>query len=168
VESERRVEADIQAARVGLISDTHNMLRPQVFEVFQGVDVILHAGDVGEDDILDELETIAPVYAVRGNTDRFDDPRLPESRELMISGLRVHVSHGHEVGAKPITLMAAYEHADVIVYGHTHRELVTEVDGVLVVNPGAAGARRFNLMPCVAIMTITEGKPTIELIRLPA
>jgi putative phosphoesterase len=91
------------------------MLRPEVFTVFQGVDVILHAGDVGGDDILDELEAIAPVYAVRGNTDRFDNPRLPASRELDIRGVRVHVSHGHEVGAKPITLVAANGSANVIV-----------------------------------------------------
>jgi putative phosphoesterase len=144
------------------------MLRPQVFDVFKDVDVILHAGDVGDDDILVELESIAPVYAVRGNTDRFDSPRLPESRDLVISGVKVHVSHGHEVGAKPITLMAAYGDADVIIYGHTHRELITEVEGKLIVNPGAAGARRFALMPCVAIMTIADGKPSIELVRLPA
>ena len=168
MESERQLELRIEATRVGLISDTHNMLRPQVFDAFEGVEVILHAGDVGDDDILDELEAIAPVYAVRGNTDRFDNPRLPESRDLMISGLRVHVSHGHEVGAKPITLAAAYGDADVIVYGHTHRELITEMDGKLIVNPGAAGARRFALMPCVAIMTIADGRPSIELLRLPA
>lgn len=157
----------VDARRVGLISDTHNMLRPQVFDVFEGVDLILHAGDVGDDDILDELETIAPVYAVRGNTDRIDNPRLPESRELLINGsLRVHVSHGHEVGAKPITLVAAYGDANVIVYGHTHRELITETDGTLVVNPGAAGARRFDLMPCVAIMTIENQKASVDLVRL--
>ena len=158
----------LEARRVGLISDTHNMLRPQVFDVFEGVDVILHAGDVGDDDILDELEAIAPVYAVRGNTDPVDNPRLPASRELELSGVKVHVSHGHEVGAKPITLVAAYGHADVILYGHTHRELITEDEGRLVVNPGAAGARRFDLMPCVAIMTIWEGKPSVQLVRLPA
>lgn len=157
----------LDARRVGLISDTHNMLRPEVFDAFRGVDVILHAGDVGDDDILDELATIAPVYAVRGNTDRIDNPRLPHSRELEINGLRVHVSHGHEVGAKPITLVAAYGHADVIVYGHTHREMITEEEGTLVVNPGAAGARRFNLMPCVAILTIAAGEPSVELIHLP-
>ena len=157
----------LEATRVGLISDTHNMLRPQVFDVFQGVELILHAGDVGDDDILDELAAIAPVYAVRGNTDRIDNPRLPEAREFRISGVRVHVSHGHEVGAKPITLMAAYgDEADVILYGHTHRELITELEGKLIVNPGAAGARRFDLMPCVAIMTIAGSAASIELIRL--
>jgi putative phosphoesterase len=157
----------IDASRVGLISDTHGMLRPEVFDVFNGVELILHAGDVGDDDILDELGAIAPVLAVRGNTDRFDNPRLPERRDLVVGGVRVHVSHGHEVGAKPITLLAAYgDEADVILYGHTHRELITESDGKLIVNPGAAGARRFDLMPCVGIMSVVAGKASIELIRL--
>lgn len=166
MEPERFVEAHVVATRVGLISDTHNMLRPQVFDVFKGVDVILHAGDVGDDDILDELETIAPVFAVRGNTDRVDNPRLPARRSLVIRGVRVHLSHGHEVGAKPITLLAAYGDADVIVYGHTHRELITREDDTLVVNPGAAGARRFDLMPCVAILALDGARPEVELVRL--
>lgn len=155
-----------EARRVGLISDTHGMLRPQVFKAFAGVELILHAGDVGEDAILDELETIAPVYAVRGNTDRIDNPRLPESRELEINGVTVHVSHGHEVGAKPITLVAAYGSASVIIYGHTHREMITREEGRLVVNPGAAGARRFDLMPCVGILRLDSEEPEVELIRL--
>ncbi|HET9423813.1 MAG TPA: metallophosphoesterase family protein [Gemmatimonadaceae bacterium] len=156
----------LKASRIGLISDTHGMLRPQVFEAFKGVDAILHAGDVGEDDILDELQTIAPVYAVRGNTDRIDNPRLPESREFRITGVTLHLSHGHEVGAKPITLFAAYP-AQVIVYGHTHREMVTRDEGRIAVNPGAAGARRFDLMPCVALLKIGAGEPQVDLIRLP-
>lgn len=166
MESERDVEAHIEATRVGLISDTHDMLRPQVFDAFKGVDLILHAGDVGDDGILDELATIAPVFAVRGNTDRVDNPRLPARRSLVISGVRVHVSHGHEVGAKPITLLAAYGDADVIVYGHTHRELVTREGGRLVINPGAAGARRFDLKPCVAILTLGGEEPQVELVRI--
>jgi putative phosphoesterase len=165
---EEFIEEHVEARRVGLISDTHNLLRPRVFDVFKDVDLILHAGDVGDDDILDELETIAPVLAVRGNTDRVDNPRLPEARHLVISGVRVHLSHGHEVGARPPALLARYGGADVIVYGHTHRELITEIDGQLVVNPGAAGARRFDLMPCVAIMMIANRKATVELVRLPA
>lgn len=151
---------------VGLISDTHGMLRPEVFDAFKDVELILHAGDVGGDDILDELEAIAPVYAVRGNTDEIDNPRLPPQRKLVIGGASVLVTHGHEVGAKPITLMAAYD-ADIIVYGHTHRELVTREDGRLCVNPGAAGARRFDLKPCVGILLVGSGDPTLELVRLP-
>jgi putative phosphoesterase len=154
-----------KAGRIGLISDTHGLLRPDVFTAFEGVDLILHAGDVGPDAILDELEAIAPVRAVRGNTDAAGNPRLPESVELEINGLRVHVSHGHEVGATPDRLLVSYD-ADVIVYGHTHRELITRAIGRLVVNPGAAGPRRFDLMPCVALMTIADGDAEVELVRL--
>jgi putative phosphoesterase len=155
----------LQAGRIGLISDTHGLLRPDVFAVFEGVDLILHAGDVGPDAILDELGVIAPVKAVRGNTDAPGNPRLPESIELEINGLRVHVSHGHEVGASPDRLLATYD-ADVIVYGHSHRELVTRGIGRLVVNPGAAGPRRFDLKPCVALLTIAKGEADVELVRL--
>jgi len=157
----------LKAGRVGLISDTHGLLRPDVFTVFEGVDLILHAGDVGPDSILDELGAIAPVRAVRGNTDAVANPRLPESIELEINGLRVHVSHGHEVGATPDRLLATYD-ADVIVYGHTHRELITRAIGRLAVNPGAAGPRRFDLMPCVGLMTIADGEADVELVRLKA
>jgi hypothetical protein len=151
---------------VGLISDTHGLLRPGVFAAFQGVSLILHAGDVGGDDILDELSLIAPVQAVFGNTDAPGDPRLAESLAVMVGDLRVHVSHGHEVGAPtPPRLAAAYD-ADVIVYGHTHRQRVAEIDGRWIVNPGAAGARRFDLKPSVARMTVRGRAVSIEIIEL--
>src|SRR3954470_7171068 len=152
----------VNARRVGLISDTHDMLRPEVFTAFDGVDLILHAGDVGPDAILDELGAIAPVRAVRGNTDAPDNPRLPESIELEINGVRVHVSHGHEVGASADRLLATYD-AGIIVYGHTHRELVTRAVGRLAVNPGAAGPRRFELKPCVGLLSIVKGEADVEL-----
>jgi putative phosphoesterase len=157
----------VTAARVvGLISDTHGLLRPDVHTALAGVDLILHAGDVGGEDILIELETIAPVKAVRGNTDPVGDPRLGASIDVEIGGLRVHVSHGHELGAPtPQKLLAAYP-ADVIVYGHTHKQLVVQAGGRLVVNPGAAGPRRFNLAPSVARLTIEDGRATVELIEL--
>ena len=155
----------VTARLVGLISDTHGLLRPEVFTVFKGVGLILHAGDVGPDEILDELAAIAPVYAVRGNTDPIGNPRLPNAVELEINGLSVHVSHGDEVGATPERLLATYD-ADVIVYGHTHREVITRGLGRLVVNPGAAGARRFDIIPCVALMAIENGDAQVELVRL--
>ena len=138
---------------VGLISDTHGKLRPQVLEAFEGVSVILHAGDIGNLDIITELETIAPVYAVHGNTDDFDvRARFGESIERSIEGRRFVVAHGHLLGAPtPARLRAAFPDADVIVYGHTHNPLVDE-GKPLVVNPGAAGPARFNLKPSVAIL----------------
>ena len=117
---------------VGLISDTHGLVRPDVHTALAGVELILHAGDVGGDDVLDELELIAPVRAVYGNTDAPGHPRLATAIDLAIGGVRVHVSHGHEVGSPtPAKLLEKYD-ADVIVYGHTHKQLVTQ-DG------GAAG-----------------------------
>ena len=149
---------------IGLISDTHGLVRATVFDALAGVELILHAGDVG-DGVLEELEAIAPVRAVFGNTDPVD-PRLEESLELTIGGLSIHVSHGHELGAPtPQKLLAAYA-ADVIVYGHTHRQLVTRADGRLVVNPGAAGQRRFNLQPSVGRLTIEDGAAAVELVDL--
>jgi putative phosphoesterase len=151
---------------IGLISDTHGMVRPQVHTALAGVELILHAGDVGGDEVLDELALIAPVYAVYGNTDIPGDPRLAEEIERSVGGLTVHVSHGHEVGSPtPNKLLARYA-ADVIVYGHTHKQLITRADNRLVINPGAAGARRFNLRPSVARLTIVDGKAEVELISL--
>jgi uncharacterized protein len=151
---------------IGLISDTHGLVRPDVHTALAGVELILHAGDVGGDDILDELQLIAPVHAVYGNTDPPGQPRLADSIEMAIDAVRVHVSHGHEVGSPtPAKLLARYN-ADVIVYGHTHKQLLTNADGRWVVNPGAAGPRRFDLMPSVARMTIRDRHVEIEIVNL--
>jgi putative phosphoesterase len=153
---------------IGLISDTHGLLRPQVHQALAGVELILHAGDVGGDAILDELALIAPVLAVFGNTDPPGDPRLSELIERIIGGVSIHVSHGHEVGSPtPARLLARYP-AQVIVYGHTHRQLVSRAEERLVVNPGAAGARRFKLEPSVARLTIANGHADVELVSLDA
>jgi putative phosphoesterase len=128
--------------------------------------LILHAGDVGGDEVLDELALIAPVLAVYGNTDAPGDPRLAAEIEREIGGLTVHVSHGHEVGSpNPSRLLARYP-ADVLVYGHTHRALVTRAGGRLVVNPGAAGPRRFDVVPSVARLTIRAGSADVEIVEI--
>ncbi len=151
---------------VGLISDTHGLLRPEVHSALAGVELVLHAGDVGDDDILDELELIAPVQAVYGNTDAPGRPRLSATRTVEIGGVRIHVSHGHELGQPtPRALLSAYDE-DVLVYGHTHRQLVTRAGGRLVVNPGAAGPRRFDLRPSVARLTIRGGRAEVEIVAL--
>lgn len=151
---------------VGLISDTHGLVRADVHRALAGVELILHAGDVGGDEVLDELELIAPVVAVYGNTDPRGEPRLSESIEMSIGEVSIHVSHGHELGSpKPEKLLERYA-ADVIVYGHTHQPLVVRADGRLVVNPGAAGPRRFTIEPSVARLTIANGSAEVELVTL--
>jgi len=152
--------------RIGLVSDTHGMFRPELFQALADVELILHAGDVGPDEILDQLETIAPVRAVYGNTDAPGRPLLRESIEMAIDGVRIHVSHGHEVGSPNPERLAAKYDADVIVYGHTHRQLIARVGERLIVNPGAAGARRFNLEPSAALLTIVDGRAGAALVAL--
>jgi hypothetical protein len=153
---------------IGLISDTHGQLRPDVHTAFAGVELILHAGDVGGSEILRELELIAPTRAVYGNTDPPGDPELVERVDITIGGVTIHVSHGHEVGSPtPAKLLERYD-ADVIVYGHTHKQLVAQAGGRWVVNPGAAGPRRFDLKPTVARLKIEAAKISVELVELAA
>ena len=151
---------------IGLISDTHGLVRADVHTALAGVDLILHAGDVGGDDILDELALIAPVRAVYGNTDAPGQPRLTTSIDVDLAGVSVHVSHGHEVGSPtPAKLLARYN-ADVIIYGHTHKPMIARADTRWVVNPGAAGPRRFDILPSVARMTIRDGQVDVTLVEL--
>jgi putative phosphoesterase len=148
--------------RLGIIADTHGLLRPEVFDVFAGVDRILHAGDIGPPELLTELEAIAPVTAVFGNTDGFDIRALvPEIVEVRIEGFDFLLLHGHQLGAPtPEKLNRAYPGAEVIIFGHTHRPLLTIVDQVVtVMNPGGAGARRFDLPASVGIMELEAGIP---------
>ena len=149
--------------RIGLISDTHGKLRPGVFNRLDGVDAILHAGDIGSPDLITELEAIAPVHAVHGNTDGLDVRAVaPEELTIELGGKRFTVVHGHLLGAPtPRGLRAAYPACDVLVYGHTHRPLVDDTATPLVVNPGAAGPARFNLKPSVAVLDVGTMKVDI-------
>ena len=149
---------------VGLISDTHGVIRPGVHDALKGVELILHAGDVGGQEILDELALIAPVRAVFGNTDPPGHPGLAERIDMEVGGVHLHVSHGHEVGSPTPAKLAERYNADVVIYGHTHRQMVSELDGRLFVNPGAAGPRRFNLVPSVARLAIVNGRAEVEII----
>lgn len=152
--------------RIGLISDTHGRLRNEVFDALAGVEAILHAGDVGPPDLIVELEAIAPVTAVWGNTDGHElRTTLPEVATIDLDGWRVVIAHGHQLGSpRPETLRAAHPDADVILYGHTHRPLVDPGD-ILVVNPGSAGAARFGIPPSVGVLSLGE-KASVELIEL--
>jgi putative phosphoesterase len=152
---------------IGLISDTHGVVRPDVHTALAGVNVILHAGDVGGDHVLTELALIAPVRAVYGNTDPPGAPGLVERIDDTFGGVRVHVSHGHELHAPRVaSLLAAYD-ADVIVHGHTHARVLHESpDGRLVVNPGAAGEQPRDDTASVARLTIERGRASVTFVPL--
>ena len=152
--------------RIGLISDTHGLVRPEVHGALAAVEMILHAGDVGGEEVLDELSTIAPVHAVSGNTDPPGDRRLHQALDISVGGFTIHVSHGHELGVpKPEKLLMAYN-AQVIVFGHTHEPLVVKADGRLVVNPGAAGPARFDIKPSVAILEIKSDSAEVVIVPI--
>lgn len=141
---------------IGVISDTHGLLRPEVFTAFEGVDRILHAGDVGDDEaLLTELGAIAPVDAVYGNTDRFPlVTRLREWRLLHFEEAVLLLTHIVDRAEQLRSRRAEAAEARVIVYGHTHKPQIRRDREVLYFNPGAAGPRRFSLRPSVGILQI--------------
>jgi hypothetical protein len=148
--------------RLGVIADTHGLLRPEVFEVFREVDHILHAGDVGKWEIVTDLQAIAPVTAVYGNMDGTElRSHLPQAAAIRLDGFDVVVTHGDQLGSPtPAALRAAFPDAEIIVFGHTHRPLLELVDRtVTVLNPGSAGPRRFDLPVSVGIMELEPGIP---------
>jgi putative phosphoesterase len=151
---------------VGLIADTHGLVRPQLADALRGVERILHAGDVGGLGVLAALSKIAPVDAVWGNVDDSHDPALAGERSITIEGVTIHISHGHELGQPtPERVLARYA-GDVVVFGHTHRACVVHAGDRVAVNPGAAGPRRFDIQPTVARLTIDGGAVSVEIISL--
>jgi putative phosphoesterase len=154
---------------VGVIADTHGLLRPGIDTAFAGVSVILHAGDVGGRSVLGALSAIAPVEAVFGNVDDAHDPALARERVVTCGGVTIHVSHGHELRRPTAALLLARYVGDVVIFGHTHKAVVVRQDGRVALNPGAAGPRRFDLQPSVARLMISPGDPPsieVEIISL--
>jgi uncharacterized protein len=149
--------------KVGLISDTHGLLRPEVMAALQGTDLIIHAGDVGRLDILAELQTIAPVVAIKGNIDTGDwAAELPETAIAEVNGESIYVLHDvHE-----LTLDTAAAGCRMVVSGHSHQPGQTERDGVLYVNPGSAGPRRFRLPVTIALVDVSETKWRVSFVEL--
>ena len=148
--------------RLGVISDTHGMLRAQVLEAFRQVDHILHGGDIGPWSIIIELQALAPVTAVYGNTDDFDvRGKLPQVAEIELDGFPIVVTHGDQFGSpNPAKLHEAFPGAEIIIFGHSHRPLLELVDKtVTVMNPGGAGAPRFGIPPSVGILELEPGIP---------
>lgn len=147
---------------IGVISDTHGLLRPQAVKALQGVEFIIHAGDIGGPDILAALEAIAPVGAVRGNTDKGKWARkLPQTRVVEAGGAHLYVLH--ELYALDLDPAAAGLAA--VIFGHSHHPHLERRNGVLYLNPGAAGPRRFTLPVSLALLRIAANSLQVELIE---
>jgi putative phosphoesterase len=138
------------------------MLRREVFDAFHAVDHILHGGDVGEWDVVIELQALAPVTAVYGNSDGLEiRGKLPQVAELELEGFQIVVTHGDQFGSPtPAKVHEAFPDAEIIVFGHSHKPLLELVDKtVTVMNPGGAGAPRFGIPPSVGILELEPGIP---------
>ena len=144
--------------RIGLVSDTHDLLRPQVLDFLRGSDHIVHAGDICGEAVLQALAALAPLTAVRGNNDRGAwAARLPEAETVELAGVKLHVVHDLKELALPVG-------ARVVVSGHSHQPRVEERDGVLYVNPGSAGPRRFRLPISAGELRVAHGQVSAHLV----
>ncbi len=148
--------------QVGVISDTHGLMRASALTALRGSDLIIHAGDIGGVEVLDELGDLAPVVAVRGNCDIDWPHELPAEQTLELGGLLVHLLHDlQKLDFRPETAGIA-----IVISGHTHRPRVERKDGVLYLNPGSAGPRRFDLPVCVARLSLGGKEPEVEILKL--
>lgn len=149
--------------RLGVIADTHGLLRPEALEALRGCERILHLGDIGPASLLDQLRELAPLEVVRGNNDTEDwAAALPETLLLELGGLRLYLIHD----LKQLTLDPIAAGIDVVLAGHSHKPLNEVRDGVLYLNPGSAGPRRFRLPIALAILEIVDGPPRVEMVSL--
>lgn len=148
---------------IGVISDTHGLLRPEALAALQGCDRIIHAGDVGTAEVLDGLRMVAPAVAVRGNVDNDDfGRRLPRSRVVELEGHKIYVIHIlAELAGDP-----AAAGMSAVVFGHSHKPSIEDRDGVLYLNPGSAGPRRFQLPATVARLSVVEGRLQAQIVEL--
>ena len=148
---------------IGVISDTHGLLRPQAVKALEGVELIIHAGDLGGPEVLARLTAIAPVQAVRGNTDKGDWARpLPRNRVVEVAGVQLYVLHNlYELDLNPGAAGLA-----AVIYGHSHQPSLEHQEGVLYLNPGSAGPRRFSLPVTLALLQVAGDSLKVEFIKL--
>jgi len=170
--------------KIGVVSDTHGYFDPRLTSILAGVDRILHAGDVGSQEVLDELETIAPAQAVRGNVDP-PEFGLPLSQVIVLAGVQVEMLHilpapqtqieawsmgnlSAKAGAESrARFRQCFERATrVIIFGHTHQPALFELEQTLFVNPGSAGKKRFSLPRCCGLMQIASGEGEVKILSL--
>jgi putative phosphoesterase len=150
--------------KIGVVSDTHGLLRPEVIPALAGVEQILHLGDVGDPSILKALRKIAPVHAVRGNVDRVGPcSRLPETDVLLFEGHYLYLLH--DIGTLHLDPVAAK--FSVVLYGHSHRPTMDRKKDVLYFNPGSCGPRRFELPIAIGMLQLKQGTPPLaEIVQL--
>ena len=151
-------------ARIAIISDTHGLLRPEVIEILKECSHILHGGDINRESILAELREYGPLYVVRGNNDKGPwAEELPEHLEFEICGVRFYMVHDKK---HAMTYKTGIMKPDVIVFGHSHKYHQEKTDGILWLNPGSCGKRRFDLPITMAVMEVIDGKHSVERIDL--
>ena len=148
---------------IGVISDTHGLVRPQAVDALRGAEALLLPGDIGNAEVIDELEHVAPVHAIRGNVDvgRWAD-RIPFDQTIELDGRRVHLIH--DIATLRIDPVA--EDVDVVIYGHSHQPKIHRANDILYLNPGSAGPRRFRLPVTVARLHLDGARPRAELVEL--
>ena len=148
---------------VGVISDTHGLMRPEALTALQGVSLIIHAGDIGTPEVLEQLRIVAPVIAVRGNTDQDHWVReLPLAEVVEIGKVSFYVLHN----VNELDLDPAASGFSAVISGHSHQPLIDRRNGVLFLNPGSAGARRLKFQPSVAVLTVKERSVNAKIIDL--
>ena len=147
--------------KIAILSDTHGLLRPRVVEVLKTADVILHGGDINQQSIVDELRQYAPLYVVRGNNDKEWAEGLPHHLTVTLGGLRFFMVHNKK------EVPADLSGVDVVVFGHSHKYFQQEKDGVLWLNPGSCGPRRFHQEITLMMADVEDGKITVEKITIP-
>lgn len=155
--------------RIGVIADTHGLFDPAIVRHFRGVDHILHAGDIGDLGVIEQLRRIAPVTAVSGNVDGYDKRGLPSERILKLAGRRIAIRHVLYAGGKLTREGRAYlerEQPDVCIFGHTHQPKIELFGKTLLFNPGSAGPRRFKLSRGLGILSLHVGRFVPRLISL--
>jgi putative phosphoesterase len=159
----RRRRLSLKSGRIGLISDTHGLVRPEALAALKGSEVIIHAGDIGKADVLKSFGSIAPLMAIKGNNDRdLWAKKIPDVLNLAINGIKIQVIHS----VKEMKADSANDAIRVVVSGHSHKPGLVERDGMLFINPGSAGPRRFKLPVTVGTLWINRDDVHAEIIEL--
>jgi len=159
----KKQRVTLNRGRVGLISDTHGLLRPEALAALKGSELIIHAGDIGKPEVLASLKSIAPVLAIRGNNDRESwAKKIPDILYLQINGACLFVIHN----VNDLEVDPAAEGFNAVISGHSHKPGITNSDGVVFLNPGSAGPRRFKLPVALARLRIRGGKVNAKIVEL--